>query len=202
MSPSSVCAATEQPPPHTGMNEQSPHSSLCARQALEALGRGARATRRRGRSMWPVDSRGLAGEAGAGVERAVGADACRRGGDGSRTDPCARRRASGSRACASRRAGTTSSRRRSGTMSHGARADVAPPPAPALVMHVPPSGLSLRADDGQRDDPLRLLAARGALMIGLKLILRDLVGELLLAQEVEQRRIAVPPTTRRSCRRW
>ena len=76
MSPSCVCDAATQPPAHTGMNAQSPHS-FHGMEPLELVERRSRASASRRPSMWPVDMRQLAGEAGAGVERAVGTDRVR-----------------------------------------------------------------------------------------------------------------------------
>ena len=87
------CDAARHPPAHTGMNAQSPHSfqGLSRSNFSRAISRQASCRS----SMWPVDMRLLAGESGARVERAVGADgvrvlSCARG-----TGRCARRRASG-----------------------------------------------------------------------------------------------------------
>ena len=114
MSPCSLCEATEQPPAHTGMKAQSPHLRH-APMRVEARGR----LRVRGRRARRVD---VADRLAAPRRQSPGrrsarrrARSCGRGGDGSRTAPCARRRAWGSRGGASPRAGTPSGRRRSGT---------------------------------------------------------------------------------------
>ena len=66
----------------------------------------------------------------------------------------------------------------------------APVPVPADVMQAPPSGLPSAPTTVSGIRPFGL-AASGALMIGLNATFDESVGELLLAQEVEQRRIAV-----------
>ncbi len=145
---------------------------------------------------------GLAGEAGAGVERAVRARSSGRACDGSRTAPCARRRWSGSRASSSPRAGSPSSRRRSGRSRTGSRPSRRP--APAMVMHAPPSGAPSAATAVSGMMPLMrdgLAGATGAVgtaaagaappMTGLKFTLASLGREVLPGEEVEQRRVAV-----------
>ena len=72
MSPSCVCDATTHPPAHTGMNAQSPHS-------FQGLSRSNRSRALFAPGVAPVvdvagGQRFLAGEPGARVERAVGAD--------------------------------------------------------------------------------------------------------------------------------
>ena len=76
MSPSCVCDATAQPPAHTGMNAQSPHS-FHGLQPIEPFARAFRATASRRSSMCPVDSAGSPVNPGHGVERSVRADRVR-----------------------------------------------------------------------------------------------------------------------------
>ena len=63
-------------------------------------------------------------------------------------------------------------------------------PVPADVMHAPFSGLPSAPTDGQRDHALGC-AGFFSRMIGLKVTFASLSRELLLREEVEQRRIAV-----------
>ena len=122
MSPSCAYDAARHPPAHTGMNAQSPHSFHgSSRRTVRA---SSRAT---GRAVVDVPGRQrqLAGEARAGVERAVGADrvrvlSCARG-----RGRCARRRRREAVPLASPRGGTTSCRRGTTQLSQ-----VEPPPAP------------------------------------------------------------------------
>ena len=112
---------------------------------------------------------------------------CGRAACGSRTAPCARRRRSGSRASSSPRAGTTSSRRGSGRCRRRSSTPAARPTSCTCRR-----AACRRADRGQRNRcPCGCGGCAGSRMIGLNATLRELVGELLLAQEVEQRRVAV-----------
>ena len=117
MSPSCECEAATQPPAQTGMNAQSPHSFQGA--SRSNFSRADLAPR-----VLPVvdvagRQRQLAGEAGARVERAVGADRVRVLSCGRGTGRCARRRASGTRgACVSSRRNVILSSRNSHE-SHG-----------------------------------------------------------------------------------
>ena len=112
MSPSSVCAATRQPP-RTHGDKGAVAAFLPGLSGSNCVAAWfAHASLRP--SMWPVDCALLAGEAGAGVERPVGADGVRvrrvnwQG-------PMCTPSASGTLALRSPRAGTTSCRRGSGT---------------------------------------------------------------------------------------
>ena len=189
MLPSSVCAATVQPPAQTGMNAQSSHSFHAAIASNRAAASGAR------RFAPPVDVAGrllgVAGEARAGVERAVGADGVRVLLWISHGPMCTPSTVGNPRfIVSSRRNDIFSSRklqlsqtlRRAGAGRRHAGA------AERLASATDGQRNELRACDRRRSRPPPVLALADD---RLERDLRQLVGELLLAQEVEQRRIAV-----------
>src|SRR5687767_2883514 len=165
MSRSSVCAATEQPPPHTGMKEQSPHSSFLG---LSRSNRSAAICRHVSwrPSMWPVDSDFDPVKPGHAYSDPSGPIVC-----------AWRRCISHGPMCTPSGVGKprfrVSLRRNdifSSTKWHESQTlEPLVDPAPALVMHVPPNGLSLLPTTVRGMKPLGVDSA--ALIIGLKLIL-------------------------------
>ena len=203
MSPSVVCDATTHPPGTHG-DEGAIPAFVPGAEPVELCARGLAP-----RVAPVVDVAGrhrlLAGEARARVERAVRPDGVRvLHVDVARTVVHAVGRRE-SVASASRRGGTSSCRRGNGTSRTST-----PPPAPAEVMHVPPSGLrAVGTDRSQRQHALlerdRRTGSRRRSpfrTIGLKFTLTSLSAKSCCLQELEQRRIAVRPSSRRSCRRW
>ena len=184
------CATHQHPPAHTGMNAQSPHSFQGLSRSNFSRAVSRHASRRS--SICPVDMRLLARESGARVERSVGADRVRVlhvHVAGPVVDAVGRGKPA--RSVSSRRNVILSS----SEVARVARRRRAP--APADVMHVPPSGLAHAvALDRRSAAGSALLAFGGAGRSGatddrLEVHLDQLVGEILLLQELEERRIAV-----------
>ena len=198
MSPSSLYAATVQPPAQTGMKAQSLHSSHAASASKSRAPRAtapAPAGRRCGRSTaWPRRrSRGRRRASRPGRWCARGcvdfARAHVHAVDG-REAALLRFLAQERHLVVDEVAAVAAARRLTA--------------APADVMHAPPSGLSLPRRPRQRN---ALAAGRGrrrlssSRMTGLNATFDSCVGEVLRREEVEQRRIGVGRLHRRSCRR-
>ena len=196
MSPSCGVRRRHASPAHT-RGETRSRRTLSRVETIEFLARRLRASASRRSSMWPVDMRQLAGEAGARVERAVRSDRVRVLHVHVARARCARRRASESRDASSRRAETSSCRRGSCTCRRSE-----PPPAPTDVMQVPFSGLPFRrlptGVSGMMPFGRGTAASR---TIGLKFTFTSLSANSCCRRNSSSAGIAVRPSSRRSCRR-
>ena len=186
-----LCVRCDQASPGTDGDEGAVAAFLPGMQPFELSRAPIRASASCRSSMWPVDSAFLAGEPGARVERAVGADRVR-----VLHVHVARAvvHAVGRREAVP--LGLLAQERHLVVEEVAGVARRAPPPAPADVMHVPPSGFARAVAPTGVSGSMPLPAAArtlgsGLRTIGLKLTLTSLSAKSCSLQEIEQRRVAV-----------